>query len=140
MKANDKVVLKTDAAPAPVGPYSQAIRVGNLLFLAGQIALDPKTGKMVGNDAATQAEQILKNIEAVLSFAGLTMGHIVRCVVYIVNLGEMAAFNKVYAGHFIYEPPVRTTVQVAALPGGALVEIEATATIPARQEEPRNRD
>lgn len=130
--AEDRVVIKTDAAPAPIGPYSQAIKFGDMVFLAGQIALDPKTGKMIQGDTAQQCELILKNIGAILQFAGLTMGHIVRCVVYLVDLKDMPQVNEAFGRHFIYEPPARTSVQVVALPGGARVEIEATAMIPAR--------
>lgn len=128
---SEKVVVLTDQAPAPLGPYSQGIKWGNTFFIAGQIAIDPTTGKLVGDNAASQTEQIMKSIDAILSFAGLTMGHIVRCVVYVVDLNDMTAINEAYAGHFVYEPPARTTVQVAALPGGALVEIEATAMMSA---------
>ncbi len=127
---SDRTVIQTDAAPAPIGPYSQAIKTGSLLFLAGQVGLDPRTGKFAGSDAATQCEQILRNIEAILNYAGMTMGHIVRCNVYVADLNDMPAINKVYARHFLYQPPVRTTVQVAALPGGARLEIEVTATLP----------
>lgn len=126
----EKVVIQTDAAPAPIGPYSQAIKFGQHLYMAGQIALDPKSGKMVGADAAAQAQLILKNIEAIVDYAGLTIGNVVRCVVYVVDLREVPAINKVFADHFSYQPPARTTVQVAALPGGARIEIEATAVYP----------
>lgn len=125
-----KVVIQTDAAPAPIGPYSQAIKFGNQLYVAGQIAIDPKSGKLAGADAATQANLILKNLEAIVDYSGLTMGNIVRCVVYVVDLSEVPAINKVFADHFSYQPPARTTVQVAALPGGARIEIEATAVYP----------
>jgi len=132
MRASDKVVIQTDKAPKAIGPYSQAIKYGNFMFLAGQIALDPATGKIVGATVVEQTERVLKNIEEIIHFAGLTMGHIIRCVVYVTDLREMAAINQVYAKHFVYEPPVRTTVQVAALPGGALIEIEATAMLSTR--------
>lgn len=127
---NEKVVIQTDGAPAPVGPYSQAVKFGKMLFLAGQIGLDPKTGKMAGPDTVSQAKQIFKNIEAILKFAGVTFGHVGRCVVYVVDLNEMKDINKIYAEHFIFEPPARTTIQVAALPGGARIEIEATVILP----------
>ena len=130
---SEKVVIQTDTAPAAIGPYSQAIKHGDIIVISGQIALDPKTGKMVGADAATQVDQILKNIEAILKFAGLNMFNIVRCVVYVIDLGEMPAVNKVYSKYFVYEPPVRTTVQVVALPAGARIEIEATALFTPRK-------
>lgn len=126
----DKVVIHTDRAPAPIGPYSQAVKFGNMLFLAGQVGLDPKTGKFAGPDVTSQGQQIFKNIEAVLQFVGATFGQVARCVVYLVDLNDMAAVNKLFGEHFIFEPPARTTVQVAALPGGARIEIEATVIIP----------
>lgn len=128
--AEDRVVIKADTAPAPIGPYSQAIKGNDFVFIAGQIAIDPKTGKMIQGDTAAQARLILANIEAILKFAGLTMGHAVRCVVYLIDLADMPAVNAEFSRAFIYEPPARTSVQVAALPGGARIEIEATAMIP----------
>src|SRR5436190_1221836 len=97
---SEKVVIQTDTAPAPIGPYTQAIKHGDMVFLSGQIALDPKTNKLVGADAAAQADQILKNIEAILKFAGLNMFNIVRCTVYVIDLAEMPAVNKVYSNYF----------------------------------------
>lgn len=129
----DKTIIETTAAPRPVGPYSQAVKMGNMVFLAGQIALDPQTMKFVGTTAAEQMNQCMKNVETLVEFSGLTMGHIVRCVVYVTDLSQMQAINEAYASHFIYQPPARTTVQVAGLPGGALVEVEATAMAPANQ-------
>lgn len=130
--AEEKVVITTDRAPAPIGPYSQAIKFGDMMVLAGQIAIDPKTGKMIQGDTAQQCELVLANIGHILEFAGLTMGHIVRCVVYLVDLADMPKVNERFSAHFIYQPPARTTVQVAALPGGARIEIEATAMVPVR--------
>ena len=126
----DKVIVDTEEAAPPIGPYSQAVKCGNTLFLSGQIAMDPKTRRLVGKDAAQQTEQILQNIEAILKFMGLTLGHIVRCVVYVVDFAEMRAINEVYSKSFAVDQPARTTVQVTALPGGARVEIEATAVVP----------
>lgn len=127
---SDKIVIQTDGAPAPVGPYSQAVKHGNTIFLAGQIGLDPATGEMVGPDTASQIERIFQSIEAILSFTGLTLGHIVRCVVYLVDLGDVEQVNEAFARHFIFEPPARTTIQVAGLPAGARIEIEVTAMFP----------
>ena len=127
---SEKVVIQTDGAPAPVGPYSQAVKHGDMIFLAGQIGLDPATGEMVGPDTSSQLERIFQSIEAILSFAGLTPGHIVRCVVYLVDLGDTAQVNEAFTRHFIFEPPARTTIQVEALPAGARVEIEVTAMFP----------
>lgn len=126
----DKVIVDTEEAAPPIGPYSQAVKCGNILFISGQIGMDPKTRRLVGKDAAEQTEQTLQNIEAILKFMGLTLGHVVRCCLYVVDLGEMRAINEVYSKHFAVDQPARTTVQVAALPGGARVEIEATAVLP----------
>lgn len=125
----EKTVILTDAAPAPIGTYSQAIKHGNTVYLSGQIGLDPKSGKLVGPDTASQLTQILKNIEAVLKFSGLTPGHIVRIQVFLIDLQDMPLLNKVLSEFFIYAPPARTSVQVVALPAGARIEIEATAVI-----------
>lgn len=129
---SDRTVISTDLAPRPIGPYSQAIKVGGQVFVAGQLGLDAKSMRFAGADAASQTHQAMKNIETILQYAGLTMGHVVRCVLYVANLGDMRAINEAYQKFFLVDPPVRTTVQVAALPGGALIEIEATAVIPER--------
>ena len=124
---DEKVIIETDSAPAPVGPYSQAVKYGNTLFLAGQIGLDPGTGQMVGPDTASQIAAIFKSAQAILEYAGLNMGNIVRCVVYLLDVNEMNVVNQAFQEHFAYQPPARTTVQVAALPAGARIEIEITA-------------
>jgi len=120
-------VLSTDGAPKAIGPYSQGIDSGSLVFLSGQVALDPATGQMVAGGIVEQTERALKNIEAVLKASGLTMNHVVRTTVFLVDLGEFAAMNEVYARHFPKDPPARSTVQVAALPKGARIEIDAIA-------------
>lgn len=127
---SDKVVITSDKAPAPIGPYSQCIKCGNMLFLAGQIGLDPKSGKLVGPDTKSQLVRAFKNIESIIVYSGITMGQVVRCVVYLVDLDDMPIVNKAFEHFFVYEPPARSTVQVAALPAGARVEIEVTAMIP----------
>jgi 2-iminobutanoate/2-iminopropanoate deaminase len=121
------VAVLSREAPAPVGPYSQAVDTGDLVFVAGQIALDPATGQLAGADVPTQTERLLANLRAVLAAAGLGLDDVVRTTVYMVDLGQFAAMNKVYARHFTGVPPARATVQVAALPKGALVEIDAIA-------------
>jgi len=120
-------VVSTDGAPKAIGPYSQGIDSGSLVFLSGQVALDPATGQMVAGGIVEQTERALKNIEAVLKASGLTMNHVVRTTVFLVDLGEFAAMNEVYARHFPKDPPARSTVQVAALPKGARIEIDAIA-------------
>jgi len=119
--------VATDGAPKAIGPYSQGIDTGSLVFISGQVALDPATGQMVTGGIAEQTERALKNVEAVLAKAGLTPAHVVRTTVFLVDLGEFAAMNEVYARHFPKDPPARSTVQVAALPKGARIEIDAIA-------------
>jgi 2-iminobutanoate/2-iminopropanoate deaminase len=119
--------IKSPAAPAAIGPYSQAVACGNWVFLSGQIPLHPHTGVLVTANAETATEQLMRNLEAVLHDAGLTFDHVVKTTIYLVDLGDFAAVNRVYAKYFAENPPARATVQVAALPKGALVEIDAIA-------------
>lgn len=119
--------ISTDKAPAAIGPYSQAVRAGTFLYLSGQIPLDPETGEMVADDAALQTERVMKNLEAVLEAAGLGWGHVVKTTIHLTDLNDFGMVNDIYAG-FLQEPfPARATVQAAALPKGARVEIEAVA-------------
>jgi 2-iminobutanoate/2-iminopropanoate deaminase len=122
-------------APAAIGPYSQAVLVsgpaGRTLWCSGQIPLDPATGELVPGDAAAQTERVLRNVEAVLAGAGMTFADVVKATVFLVDLADFAAMNGVYAGRFPSPPPARSTVQVAALPRGARVEIEVVAVAPA---------
>lgn len=120
----------TRFAPAPVGPYSQAVLANGVLYGAGQIGLDPVSSALVSSDTAEQTEQVLRNIEAVLSAAGASMRDVVRVTVYLVDLSEFAAVGAVYARYFPDRPPARTTVQVAALPLGGRVEMDFTAVLP----------
>lgn len=120
--------VQTPDAPKAVGPYSQAIRAGGYLFCSGQIPLDPQTGELVGKSVAEQTERILKNLHAVLQADGLDFRHVVKTTVFMVDLGRFAEMNEVYARYFSTPYPARSTVQVAALPKGALVEIEAVAS------------
>lgn len=124
-----KEVVSTDKAPAAVGPYSQAIRVGNMVFTAGQVAIDPVTGAMAGEDAASQAEQVLKNVKAVLEAAGSSMDKVVKATVFLQNMSDYTAVNEVYSRYFPQDPPARSAVEVAALPRNALVEIETIAYV-----------
>jgi 2-iminobutanoate/2-iminopropanoate deaminase len=121
--------VHSDNAPKAIGPYSQAIQVeaGKMTFLSGQIPLDPKTMEMVQGDVVAQAEQVMKNLKAVLTAAGLDFSHVVRCTIFLTDLGDFAKVNEVYGRHFTGSPPSRATVQVAALPRGAKVEIDAIA-------------
>lgn len=124
-----KQVITTPDAPAAIGPYSQAIRVGNMVFTSGQIPLHPQTGEIVGTTAAEQARQVLQNLQAVLQAAGASLQHVVKTTIFLTDLGQFAAVNAVYAEFFPDNPPARSTVQVAALPRGVQVEIEAVAVV-----------
>jgi len=132
-----KKIVSTSDAPAAVGPYSQAIRSGNLLFCAGQIPLDPKTGQLVSGDIATQTRRVLDNISALLKAAGLTFGQVVKTTIFLTDMNDFQAVNEVYATYFREEPPARSTVAVAALPKGANVEIEVIAAAADNQNSPR---
>ncbi len=120
-------LISTDKAPAAVGPYSQALMAGNILFASGQIPLSPETGEIVGTTAAEQAEQVFANVKAVLAEAGLTMKDVVKTTVFLVDLSEFAAVNAVYAKHFEQPFPARSCVEISALPKGARIECEVIA-------------
>ena len=122
-----KKVIATPEAPKAVGPYSQAVAVGNFLFCAGQIPLDPATGELVEGDVTAQAERVLQNIAGVLRANNMTFANVVKSTVFMVDLGKFADMNAVYSKYFSEPFPARSTIQVAALPKGAQVEIEVTA-------------
>jgi len=128
MSSPRQVILSPDA-PKPVSVYSQAIQSGELLFLAGQIPLDPVSGELVSGSIEAETERIMLNLAAVLNAAGASLQHIVKTTVYLTNMGDFAEFNGAYAKHFPSAPPARTTVAVAALPRGARIEIEAIAAL-----------
>ncbi|MBM4062503.1 MAG: RidA family protein [Planctomycetes bacterium] len=121
--------VQTSAAPAAIGPYSQAVRAGNLLFCSGQIPLDPKTMQIVGKTAAEQAEQVLQNLAAVLRAAGASLADVVNTTLYLVAIDDFAAVNEVYASHFGAHKPARATVAVKELPRHVLVEIDCIAAL-----------
>lgn len=122
-----KRIIATSEAPAAVGPYSQAVAVGNLLFCAGQIPLDPATGEIVGEDVTAQTERVCQNITGVLMANGMTFADVVKVTVFLTDLANFAAMNAVYAKYFTEPFPARSTIQVAGLPRGSQVEIEVTA-------------
>jgi len=122
-----KQIIKPGRAPAPVGPYNLAVRAGDLLFCAGQIPLDPATGQLVPGDIRAQTERVLENIRLILEDAGLSFQNVVKSTVFMTNLADFAVMNGVYATFFPADAPARSTVQVAALPRGAAVEIEVIA-------------
>ncbi len=122
-----KKIISTDEAPAAIGPYSQAIRVGQFVFTSGQIPLDPKSGQIVEGDISVQARRVLDNMTAVLKAENLTMGHIVKTTIFLTDMNDFAKVNEVYGSYFTDQPPARSTVAVSALPKGANVEIECIA-------------
>ncbi len=122
-----KQSVVTKSAPAPVGPYSQAVVAGGFVFASGQAALDPETGEMTGKDAAEQTERVLKNLKAVLEAAGSGLDRVVKSNVYLADMNDFVAMNEVYGRFFREAAPARTTVQTARLPLDALVEIEMIA-------------
>jgi 2-iminobutanoate/2-iminopropanoate deaminase len=123
----NKTIIKPAGAVAAVGPYNHAVRIGDILFCAGQIPLDPATGALVPGDITAQTERVLKNVKAILDDQKLTFANVVKSTVFMTNLGDFAAMNEVYAKYFTTDFPARSTVQVAALPRGAQVEIEIIA-------------
>jgi 2-iminobutanoate/2-iminopropanoate deaminase len=126
----DRRIVSTPAAPKAIGPYSQAVVSGGLVFTAGQIALDPATGSLVGEgDAARETEQVLRNLEAVLREAGSSLDRALRCDVYLASLADFGAMNEVYGRFFPKQPPARVTVEAARLPKNARVEIAAIAAL-----------
>ena len=124
-----KRIITTDQAPAAVGPYSQGVVLDGWIWTCGQVALDPATGKMVGSDAATQADRALQNVKAILHAAGATLDQVVRTTVYLANMDDFGAVNEVYARYFSNDFPARACVEVSRLPLGALVEIDAIAKV-----------
>jgi 2-iminobutanoate/2-iminopropanoate deaminase len=125
-----KTVISTAEAPTAVGPYSQAIAAGPFLFCSGQIPLEPGTGTLIEGDVSSQTERVLQNLAAVLRAHGLRMEHVVKTTVFMTDLANFGEMNAAYAKHFQVDPPARSTIQVAALPKGANVEIEAIALKP----------
>ena len=129
MTPSTRKVIGTDQAPRPVGPYSQAIQVGNTLFVAGQLGLDPATSKLVEGGVQAQARQALQNLAAILEAAGGSLAHVVKTTIFMDNLDDFGQVNEIYGTFFSESPPARSTLEVARLPLGGLVEIEAIAVI-----------
>lgn len=120
----------TAEAPAAIGPYSQAVKAGGLLFASGQIPLDPATGQLVGPDIGSQTRQVMRNLEAVLAAAGCTFDDVVRCTIYLIDLTDFSVVNEIYGEAFTAPAPARATVQVSRLPRDARVEIDLIAKLP----------
>ena len=123
----DKIIIYTPDAPEPVGPYSQAIKTGNTLYVSGQIALDANTGNMVAGDIGAETTRVMNNLGAVLQAAGMDYSHIVKCSIFVTGINDFPAVNAAYGKYFKNEPPARETVGDAALPKGAMVEISCIA-------------
>ncbi|HLP99795.1 MAG TPA: RidA family protein [Candidatus Limnocylindria bacterium] len=122
-----KEAVHTDRAPNPIGPYSQGIRANGFVFLAGQVALDPKSGELISGDVRQQTERTLENLKGVLEAAGANLNHVVKATIFLKNMSDFAGMNEIYARYFPKLPPARSTVEVARLPKDALVEIELIA-------------
>ena len=123
-------VISTDKAPAAIGPYSQGIVAGgSFVFTAGQLPMDPQMGEIVGQNISEQTQQALKNVKAVLEAAGSSLQKVVKCTVFLQNMSDFSGMNEVYAQYFENDPPARSAVEVAQVPKGALVEIEAVALV-----------
>jgi 2-iminobutanoate/2-iminopropanoate deaminase len=124
-----KEAVLTPRAPKPIGPYSQAIKSNGLLFVSGQVALDPQSGEFVGADVRQQTERVFENLKGVLEAAGANFNHVVKTTVFLKDMNDFAAMNEVYSRYFTAAPPARSTVQAARLPKDALVEIEVIASL-----------
>lgn len=124
-----KQVILTDRGPKPIGPYSQAVRTNGFLFVSGQVALDPKSGELVGADVRQQTERVLDNLKAILEAAGVSLNHVVKTTVFLKDMNDFAAMNETYARYFTAAAPARSTVQAARLPKDALVEIDVIAAL-----------
>ena len=126
-----KQVIHTDFAPKAVGPYSQAIRMGDFLFCSGQISIDPKTQEVFTGEIKTQTEMVLNNIEAILKNSNLNFSHIIKTTIFLTSMSDFATVNEIYAKRFTKDPPARSTIAVAGLPKGVNVEIEVIANFEA---------
>lgn len=124
-----KTVVNSSGAPAPIGPYSQAIRTGDLLFVSGQVAIDPQTGETVDTDIESETHQVMKNIGAVLQAAGVDHTHIVKCSIFVRDMDDFGRINKAYGAYFKDSPPARETVEVSRLPKDVGVEISCIASL-----------
>ena len=129
MEQNTRTAINTTDAPAAIGPYSQAIRVGNFIYTSGQVALDPTSSVLVGNDVQAQTHRVLQNLQAVLASAGSSLNSVVKTTVFLTSMNDFQAMNAIYATYFQGTTPARSTIAVAELPRKALVEIECVALV-----------
>jgi len=123
----EKKVIRTDSAPAPIGPYNQAIQYGDMLFVSGQIAINPATGELVLGDIQAETHMVMNNLKAVLAEAGMDFSNIIKSSIFLMDMGQFAQVNEVYGSYFSTNPPARETVQVSGLPKGVNVEISVIA-------------
>lgn len=123
----EKKVIRTDNAPAPIGPYNQAIQYGDMLFVSGQIAINPSSGELVQGDIQLETRQVMENLKAVLAEAGMDFSNVIKSTIFLMDMGQFALVNEVYGYYFTDNPPARETVQVAGLPKGVNVEISVVA-------------
>ena len=122
-------IVSTDRGPKPIGPYSQGVKANGFLYMSGQVALDPKTGELMGSAIAEQTERVMNNIKGILEAAGSNLHHVIKTTVFLKDMNDFAGMNEVYGKFFTVAPPARSTVQVARLPKDALVEIEVIAAL-----------
>lgn len=122
-----KKIHQTPEAPAPIGPYSQAVEAGGFLFCSGQIAIDPKSGQVLNGSVGEQAELVMKNVEGMLKGSGFTFNQVVKSTIFLTDMGDFPVVNEIYGRYFKSEPPARSTIQVAGLPKGVKVEVEVIA-------------
>lgn len=123
----EKKIIRTDNAPAPIGPYNQAVQYGDMLFISGQIPMDPKTGDLVQSDIKAETKQVMENLKAILDEAGMNFGNIIKTTIFLMDMGQFAQVNEVYGSYFGAGAPARETVQVSGLPKGVNVEISMIA-------------
>ncbi|RYD59547.1 MAG: RidA family protein [Sphingobacteriales bacterium] len=123
----EKKIIRTDNAPAPIGPYSQAVQFGNMLFVSGQIALNPSSGQLEMADIQSETKLVMENLKAILTEAGMDFSNVLKSTIFLMDMGQFAQVNEVYGGYFQQNPPARETVQVAGLPKGVNVEISVVA-------------
>lgn len=125
----EKKIIRTNDAPAPIGPYNQAVQFGNMLFVSGQIAIDPANGQLVQDDIQTETHMVMKNLQAILTEAGMGFQNVLKSTIFLMDMGEFAKVNEVYGSYFTENPPARETVQVAGLPKGVNVEISVIGAL-----------
>jgi len=123
----EKKIIRTDNAPAPIGPYNQAVQYGDMLFISGQIPMDPKTGDLVQSDIKAETKQVMENLKAILDEAGMSFSNIIKTTIFLMDMGQFAQVNEVYGSYFGEGAPARETVQVSGLPKGVNVEISMIA-------------